>query len=75
MLKDSEVVSSSRGVTWKTYLKRKEEYYKNREHLEKIKIIFTPLDTGFIKYRATIINHLHSIYFHVCLLQSPVKQN
>ena len=48
----------NRGVTWETYLKRKEWYYKNKEHFERIENFFTLLDKGFIKHVTTIFNYL-----------------
>ena len=61
-----------RGATWETYFKRKERYYKKKEHLEKIKNIFTPSDKGLIKHLSTIFNYLQCFFCKFDYLENAV---
>ena len=53
-------------------LKEKRQYYKNKEHFEKIKNVFTPLDKGFIKHLTTIFNYLQCFLCMLDYLETAV---
>ena len=55
---------TSRGVSWKSCLKRKGRHHKYKEHFEKIKKVFCAAENRFMKHLQTIVNY---VYNFVCM--------